>query len=131
MGPKKTVCVDLDGVLADYSKGWQGVDSIGDPIPGAVEFTKRLGKYAVVVIYTTRCKGKMFDRDEKPEILVGFVKAWLDRHGFHYDDIDTGQGKPIAAAYCDDRAVVCRPQEGNPHQAFEDAEHATLRLLGR
>ncbi len=107
---KKTVCVDLDGVLADYSKGWQGVDKIGDPIPGAVEFTKNLREFARVVIYTTRCKGKMFDRNERPEFLAGIVKAWLDRNGFAYDEIDVGQGKPIAAAYIDDRAVVCRPQ---------------------
>lgn len=32
---KKTVAVDLDGVLADYSTGWQGIEHIGDPIPGA------------------------------------------------------------------------------------------------
>lgn len=27
-----TVCVSFDGVLADYSKGWQGADVLGEPL---------------------------------------------------------------------------------------------------
>lgn len=129
----KIVCVDLDGVLADYSKGWQGVGVIGDPIPGAVEFTKRLGRYAMVVIYTTRCKGKLFDRDEDPAKLRAAVMAWLDKHGFYYDEVDMGQGKPIAAAYVDDRAVPCEPQRcempSEVEKCYEEAEYAVRRLL--
>jgi hypothetical protein len=109
---KKTVCVDLDGVLADYSEGWQGTDHIGDPIPGAVEFTRKLAATCKIVVFTTRCKADLFGRDasETVEALTSKVKAWLDRHGFAYDEIYAGQGKPIAVAYVDDRAVVCRPQ---------------------
>lgn len=108
---KKTVLVDLDGVLADYSKGWQGVDKIGDPIPGAVEFTKVLSRFARVVIYTTRCSADAPDRSgANVAQLVSRVKAWLDGHGFAYDDIFSGQGKPLAACIIDDRAVNCNPQ---------------------
>lgn len=108
---KKTALVDLDGVLADYSKGWQGVDKIGDPIPGAVEFCRRLSTFARVVIYTTRCSSDASDRSgANAAELVAKVKAWLDRHGFAYDDIFSGQGKPFAACIIDDRAVNCNPQ---------------------
>jgi hypothetical protein len=101
---KKTVCVDLDGVLAFYN-GWKGVDHIGDPRPGAVEFTRALSLIADVVIFTTRCNEEM-QRPEKAHLLVGRVKAWLDLHGFQYADIYAGQGKPIAVAYIDDRAIA-------------------------
>lgn len=109
---KKTVCVDLDGVLARYD-GWQGLEHIGEPIRGAVEFTRQLSDHARVMIYTTRCKADMEDRPAflSPEDLAGYVRAWLDRHGFTYDEIYVGQGKPIAAAYVDDRAVPCVAQE--------------------
>jgi hypothetical protein len=117
---KKTVLVDLDGVLADYSRGWQGIDHIGDPIPGAVEFVRRLSEFARVVIYTTRCKAYPADQpgpDGAPEpcrddseALAFRVRTWLNRHGFTYDEVYTDQGKPFAAAIVDDRAVVCRPQ---------------------
>lgn len=110
--PKKTVCVDLDGVLARY-EGWKGEDHFGEPLPGAVEFTRRLAEYARVVVFTTRCKADLGGRPAgaTPEDLAATVRAWLDRHGFACDEVYTGQGKPIAAAYVDDRAVACVPQE--------------------
>jgi len=109
---KKSVAVDLDGVLAQYD-GWKGVEHIGDPIPGAVQFTKQLQEIARVVIFTTRTNAdpKISERNESVEMLTQRVKLWLDAHGFAYDEIYVGQGKPLAAAYVDDRAVVCRPRE--------------------
>ena len=106
---KKTVCVDLDGVLADFSGGWQGIDVIGDPIPGAVEFVKPLSELADVLIFTTRCSVDI--QKLAPHLLRRPVQEWLDRNGFVYADIWTGRGKPIASAYIDDRAVHCAPQE--------------------
>lgn len=103
---RKTVCVDLDGTLADY-RGWKGLDHIGEPRPGAVAFSHHLIQMARVVIFTTRCTVAMDDRPEgvRPEQLAGLVKDWLDYHGFAYDEIYSGQGKPVAAAYVDDRGV--------------------------
>jgi hypothetical protein len=103
---RKTVCVDLDGVLARYD-GWKGEDHIGEPVPGAAEFTHFLSRFARVVVFTTRVKADLADRlpGTTPEQLAERVKAWLDEHGFDYDEVYQGQGKPIAAAYIDDRAV--------------------------
>jgi hypothetical protein len=125
MMEKKTVAVDLDGVLAKYD-GWKGVRNIGDPIPGAVEFLKDLSKFANVVIYTTRCS-----TDTNPgiglDLLEGMVRNWLTLHGFVYSSIYVGQGKPIAAAYIDDRAVTCKPQE-NGQLAYQRAVIAATVL---
>jgi len=107
---KKTVCVDLDGVLAEYD-GWKGVAHIGDPLPGAVEFTHKLSKIARVVIVTTRASQEVNGHAETVHQLAKRVEAWLQKHGFAFDEVYTGQGKPLAAAYIDDRAVPCRPQE--------------------
>lgn len=111
MPDRKTVAVDLDGVLADFSMGWQGVDVIGDPIPGAIEFTRQLSAFADVLIWTTRCNPEV-GRGEGANLLRNRVRDWLDRHGFAYADIWTGVGKPIAAAFVDDRAVWCSPTTG-------------------
>jgi hypothetical protein len=105
-----TVCVDLDGLLADYSKGWQGEGIIGDPLPGAVQFPKDLCEFADIIIFTTRCKADVFGKPREGfplEILVQSVKDWLDHHGFSYSEIYQGQGKPIAHCMVDDRAVWC------------------------
>jgi hypothetical protein len=126
---KKTVCVDLDAVLARY-KGWEGSDHIGDPNPGAVDFMRTLGTFAHVVVYTTRVKADLSDRPAgtTPADLVPRVKAWLDGHGIHYDEIYVGQGKPIAVAYVDDRAVQCEPQVDD--SAFASALARCLSLSG-
>jgi hypothetical protein len=108
---RKSVCVDLDGVLARFDS-WKGIDHIGDPIPGAVEFMRTLKENFRVVVYTTRCK--VFPDPEKflgSYDLVRIVKVWLDSHAFPYDEVYEGQGKPFAVAYVDDRAAVCEPQK--------------------
>lgn len=135
---KRTVCIDLDGVLADYSQGFQGVDVIGDPIPGSVEFTKALSEFASILIYTTRCServkggnlGAVPDGGDSrsAEELRSTIRDWLEKHGFAYDDIWIGQGKPIASAYVDDRAVSCQPQLHGSLQ-FQVALHRTRYLI--
>lgn len=123
---RKTVCLDLDGVLADYSAGWNGVSHFGKPLPGAVEFTKKLSRIADIVIYTTRCCKKQQAGTYSVEELKDLVRTWLDRHGFEYTDIYTGQGKPLYAAIIDDRAVSCRPQDNS--MAYELAIEEVRQL---
>ena len=33
--PQKTIRIDFDGLIADYSQGFQGQDEFGEPLPGA------------------------------------------------------------------------------------------------
>lgn len=112
---KKNVCVDLDGTLAQYD-GWQGIEHFGEPFDGAVEFVERLSQKYRIVIFTTRCNPQINKR--QIEELKALVKGWLDKHGFVYDEIYTGVGKPIAVAYIDDRASWCAPKHYEP--AYED-----------
>lgn len=104
---KPTICVDLDGVLADRVEG----SAIGPPISGAVEFTYALSERAEVVIYTARFSTKNGKpRSEKVvESLHKRIINWLDVHGFKYSRVNTTQAKPIASAYVDDRGVACQP----------------------
>ena len=105
---RKTVAVDLDGVLAQYD-GWKGVDHIGQPIAGARDFLQALHEHFDILIYTTRCCEEI-NPPEKAHLLVNRVRKWLDDNEMPYDDIWDGQGKPIYIACVDDRAVACTPQ---------------------
>lgn len=128
-GRRPIVAVDLDGVLARYD-GWRGIDHIGDPLPGAVEFTRRLAAFAEVLVWTTRCSPEAnppYDAEE----LVGVVMDWLNRHGFCWHRVWAGRGKPIAAAYVDDRAVACRPQASADGDAYASTMDDVLWLCGR
>lgn len=118
---KRNVCVDLDGVLAAYDR-WRGPDHFGDPLPGAVAFTKELARSFRVVIFTSRLS---FNHDR--EEVLPLVQAWLDKHGFAYDELYSERGKPPAVAYIDDRGVACRPQDDG-EAAFAQTLDAVKRL---
>lgn len=86
-----TVCVDFDGVLAQYD-GWHDDPTwIGDPIPGGAAFTRMLmDKGYRVVVLTAR------------ELLTP-VEEWLYSHGF--PAMEVTNRKVPAQAYIDDRSV--------------------------
>jgi len=124
---RPTICLDLDGVLARYD-GWKGLDFLGDPLPGAVEFTRQLSALGDVVVFTTRTSvAANLDELRReptlpwdsalgaveaalPSFLEHKVRYWLEKFGFAFASVYVGQGKPPASAYIDDRAVSCRPQ---------------------
>ena len=135
-GPKKRevtlkprVCLDLDGVLARYDK-WRGVDHIGDPIPGALEFAKQLAKIAEIVIFSSRCAQDIAEGSRiTPGQLRIHVIEWLEKHRFPFTDVYIGQGKPRAAAFIDDRGVSCSPQTNK--DAFATALELTRVLVAK
>jgi hypothetical protein len=129
---KPRVCLDLDGVLAKYS-GWEGLDKIGAPIPGALDFAWSLAEIADIVIFTTRCSldtgGEAPATRLSPRQLRIKIIEWLEKHKFPYTDVYTGEGKPRAAAFIDDRAVYCSPQTDK--NAFTKALDSTRAVLSR
>jgi len=107
MTDKIPILVDLDGTLATYTK-WEGLEIIGDPIPGAKTFLNLLAKSGPITIFTNRCCASINDR--APEELQEIIIKWLEKHNLHYDNVWIGQGKPFGIIV-DDNAVQCRPQE--------------------
>lgn len=125
---QKRVCIDLDGVLAKYDS-WQGIEHFGGPIEGSVEFVKQLSKTHRIIIFSARTH-EHEHVSEDLDRAVSLVTAWLDRHGYVYDEIYTGRGKPFAHAYVDDRGVSCRPQDDGA-RAFEVARLQIEKLSRR
>jgi len=121
---KATICIDLDGVL--HRKDGGGLMDFGEPIDGAVDFTRELSEWAEVVILTARmARAKAADR----KAIKAALSAWLDEHGFAWKTIHDGHGKPAAQAYIDDRGVACRP-ENDGVKAFSAAAKAARDLAG-
>ena len=120
MGSVKTIAVDFDGVIADYSKGWQGEEVFGDPIHLAREALQKFHDLGYkIIIFTTR----------KP--TPGFLH-YLWENEIPFDAINTNiwietsnetSGKVIADLYIDDRGLRF---EGNWTETFEKA----IELLG-
>lgn len=100
---KKTICIDFDGVIAQY-EGWKGEDVFGEPVDGvqtALEVLKKNGY--TIIIYTTRSANAK-------------LKKYLEKNSIPYDYINenpdqpegSNKGKPIADVYIDDRAICFR-----------------------
>lgn len=107
--PQPTIGVDFDGTLCDFA-----YPGIGAPKPGAKEALARFRKLGYrVVIWTCRTCSYHFDifggdpaqpTMERTHVIE--MKAWLDHHGFEYDEIDDGsRGKLHADFYVDDKAI--------------------------
>lgn len=108
---KKTICVDFDGVIAQYD-GFKGNDIFGDPIDGvqsAMEVLKKKG--FTIIIFTTHTASSK-------------LKKYLNDNHITYDYINenpdqpkgSNSRKPIADIYLDDRAICFK---GNWKYALE------------
>ena len=79
---KKTICIDFDGVIHDYSNGFQGEDVFGGMIPNANIGTSVLKEKGwTIIIFTTRKK------TEK-------LKKWLEDNKITYDYINENPEQP-------------------------------------
>ena len=89
----KTICVDLDGMLAEPT--WPS-PKIGAPIQVAVDaaIAARNDGWEMVILTA------------RPESHKTEIKLWLLDHGLSDVFYDVICGKPRAAAYWDDRAVT-------------------------
>ena len=106
---KLTLCIDFDGVLHWYRKGWQGIENIYDePVPGALEFVSEAQDHFNVVIYSSRAK------DSRG---LQAIKKWLIRHEFPHLEITVE--KPPAFLSIDDRAIQFKGQFWKPKELLD------------
>ena len=93
---KKTICIDFDGVIHAYSKGFHDGTIYDPPSEGAYEALMELDQSYKIVVLTARARTKELEQG---------VWSWL----LTYDLTQFIEGvtnvKPAAAAYIDDRAV--------------------------
>ncbi|MEK6884652.1 MAG: hypothetical protein AABY22_33775 [Nanoarchaeota archaeon] len=119
---KPVIALDFDGVIANYDK-WEDIHTHGAPMHGIKEFINSLRNKFYVLIYTCRTNPDI----QKPYTfykLKQILQSYLFKHSISYDEVYVGAGKPMAAFYIDDRAVLCNPQEDK--NAFEKV----LKQLG-
>lgn len=104
-----TICVDLDGTLAEQEKPFNR-ESIGEPIDRAIEWVRLFHENgARIIIFTVRGDDEL-------------VKEWLDEHEVPYDYVNENpdqppdsSGKVFADVYWDDRGYnAVDPDENGP-----------------
>ena len=105
---KPTICVDFDGVIHSYEKGWQDGTIYGEVVPGFFEWVERFRGRFKLVIYSSRSK------DDTDVTAMGLWlhekrNAWI-KGGGQRDPVETltiefAHEKPAAWLTIDDRAI--------------------------
>lgn len=105
---KPTICVDFDGVIHSYERGWQNGVIYGTVVPGFFEWVERVRDRFKIVIYSSRSK-------EDAGVLA--MGAWLHekrnewiKDGGQRDPVEPltmefAHEKPAAWLTIDDRAI--------------------------
>lgn len=105
---KPIICVDFDGVIHSYERGWQGGVIYGDVVPGFFEWVERVRGQFKLVIYSSRSKTDegvtamgLWLHEKRNQ----WIKAGGDRHPTEPLEIEFANEKPAAWLTIDDRAI--------------------------
>lgn len=107
---KPILCIDFDGVLHSYVKGWEGADVVSDPpVDGAMRFIWDASDHFRIAIFSSRSHQHGGIREMKRWLTFHFREYWAaDRT--HCDDILAEiwwpNEKPSAMVTLDDRAIT-------------------------
>lgn len=97
----KTICIDFDGVIHKYSKGWHDGSIYDEPVEGTAEFINNLRDDGwEIIIYSTR-SNPVVNKDAAHQVRE--MHMWMQNNGIYFDEIS--MFKPHAQIYLDDRAI--------------------------
>lgn len=105
---KPTLCIDFDGVIHSYERGWQDGTIYGTVVPGFFEWVERVRHEFKLVIYSSRSK-----TDEGVTAMGiwlhqqrnAWIKAGGQRDPVEPLEIEFAHEKPAAWLTIDDRCV--------------------------
>ena len=89
----ETICIDFDGVLHRYSRGYEDGTIYDVPMPDAVYATHKLADKGYNLVVLTARSPAQFDD----------IEVWLAAHGF--PPMEVTNLKVPAFMYLDDRAI--------------------------
>ena len=108
---KPTICIDFDGVIHSYERGWQNGVIYGTVVPGFFEWVERVRARFKLVIYSSRSKSDdgiaamgLWLHEQRN----AWIKAGGQRDPVNPLAIDFAHEKPAAWLTIDDRAVQFR-----------------------
>jgi hypothetical protein len=110
---KPTLCLDFDGVIHLYSRGWQNGEIYDEVVPGFFEWALEAKNYFSLTIYSSRSsshKTRQPMEDWLQVQLQGWIWDYEKEHGILPDlifkDFTFIPYKPAAFLTIDDRAIT-------------------------
>ena len=123
---KKTVCLDVDGVLAFYEQ-FDG-PQFGPPNEEGLKLARMLKADGITIIIQTCRTHPLWGPVGFQDIYMKLVE-WLALWEVPYDFIDVS-GKAIAHAYVDDRAVYFPRNKGPAEEVLKKIQRRMHALPG-
>lgn len=112
MANKPTLCLDFDGVIHSYEKGWQDGTIYGTATEGFFPWLVKAKEHFHIVIYSSRSKTRE-GIEAMRQWLNDQEKLWLintypddDSDWSNIKDIEFAHEKPSAFLTIDDRAIT-------------------------
>jgi hypothetical protein len=100
MRGKPTICLDFDGVVHAYSKGWQDGSIYDGMVPGFLEWAAEAQKHFILCIYSSRSSS-----DEGRLAMGKWLADQLRKWKGEPIEFTMSAEKPPAWVTIDDRAV--------------------------
>jgi hypothetical protein len=114
---KPIICVDFDGVIHSYERGWQDGVIYGEVVPGFFEWTERVRDQFRLVIYSSRSKtedGIVAMATWLSDKRNAWIAAGGQRNSVEPLESEFAYEKPAAWLTIDDRAVQFRGDWTDP-----------------
>lgn len=114
---KPILCIDFDGVVHRYSKGWQNGVIYDDVTDGFYEWAEQAAKQFKLVIYSSRSSTEE-GRMAMGAWLIDQRRKWRAKGGMHETEapleFDFADQKPAAWLTIDDRCIRFTGDWGEP-----------------
>lgn len=110
-GKKPILCIDFDGVIHSYEKGWQDGSIYGRATPGFFEWAYAAKQEFRLVVYSSRSKTPAGVEAMREWLRVelarreGSIETFTDWPALTLDDFEFASEKPPAFLTIDDRAI--------------------------
>lgn len=105
---KPILCIDFDGVIHSYERGWQDGLIYGEVVPGFFEWAEKAAVQFKLVVYSSRSKHPGM-AERMREWLNDNYRNWFGENGKGTQvTFEFAHEKPAAFLTIDDRAIQFR-----------------------
>lgn len=113
---KPTLCLDFDGVIHGYSKGWQGGVVYDLPVPGFFDWAEKAINHFKLEIFSTRSDSHKTITPMRDWLAVNLWSWKLDHPDsvLTINDFEFPIHKPKASITIDDRAITFKGDWNDP-----------------
>ena len=104
---KPTLCIDFDGVIHSYERGWQNGEIYGTVTPGFFGWAYRTQEHFKLIIYSSRSKTEEGLTAMRSWMLSQLGQFIIDHPAYVGQTLDYkfANAKPAAWLTIDDRAI--------------------------